>query len=262
MAVKPPNILWICTDQQRFDSLSCAGHPWIKTPRLDRLAEQGVRLTHAVCQSPVCTPSRASFMTGRYPRTTRCRQNGQAIPADEQVVTRLLKEGLGYGAGLAGKLHLSPANPSACPTTERRIDDGYDVFQWSHHPDPDWPTNAYIHWLRERGVTYATTPFQGSRYVREGMKAEHHQTTWCAQMAIGFIEASAHFERPWIYTINTFDPHHPFDPPRTYLDRHLDRLDQIALPNTVPGELDTKPVFQRLDHMGAYHNPELYPYAA
>ena len=257
-----PNILWICTDQQRFDSLGCAGQGAVETPHLDALAASGARFTHAYCQSPVCTPSRASFLTGRYPRTTRCRQNGQAIPADERVVVRLLKDALGHSAGLSGKLHLSPANPSACPTTERRIDDGYDVFQWSHHPDPDWPTNAYIQWLKGRGVAYETPPLEGSRYVCEGMPEAYHQTTWCAQMAMEFIEASASFERPWIYTVNTFDPHHPFDPPREYLARHLERLSEIPLPSYHEGELLTKPRFQRLDHEGAYHNPELYPFTA
>src|SRR3546814_2777055 len=72
-----PNILWVCTDQQRWDTLGCYGNDHVETPHLDRLAKQGVLFERAFCQSPVCTPSRASFLTGRYPRTTRCRQNGQ-----------------------------------------------------------------------------------------------------------------------------------------------------------------------------------------
>ena len=78
-----PNILWICTDQQRFDTLGCYGNPYVHTPNLDRLAEQSILFEYAFSQSPVCTPSRSSFLTGRYPRTTRCRQNGQSIPGDE-----------------------------------------------------------------------------------------------------------------------------------------------------------------------------------
>src|SRR3546814_12508451 len=74
-----PNILWVCTDQQRWDTLGCYGNDHVETPHLDRLAKQGVLFERAFCQSPVCTPSRASFLTGRYPRTTRCRQNGQSI---------------------------------------------------------------------------------------------------------------------------------------------------------------------------------------
>ena len=73
------NVLWICTDQQRFDTLGCYGNPWVKTPNIDRLAQMGVKFDRAYAQCPVCGPSRASFLTGRYPRTCGVRQNGQDI---------------------------------------------------------------------------------------------------------------------------------------------------------------------------------------
>ena len=122
--ISRPNILWICTDQQRWDTLGCYGNPYVHTPHIDRLASEGVLFERCFSQSPVCTPSRASFLTGRYPRTTRCRQNGQDISDDEVLVTRLLADA-GYVCGLAGKLHLSACNPSVTPEMESRIDDGY-----------------------------------------------------------------------------------------------------------------------------------------
>lgn len=61
-----PNILWYCTDQQRDDTIACLGNPHIRTPNLDRLACRGVAFTRAYCQCPICTPSRATFLTGRY----------------------------------------------------------------------------------------------------------------------------------------------------------------------------------------------------
>ena len=248
-----PNILWICTDQQRFDSLGCYGNPYVATPHLDALASSGVLVEHAYCQSPVCTPSRASFLTGRYPRTTRCRQNGQSIPADERMVPRLLKDGGGYVTGLSGKLHTSFCNPSALVGTEHRIDDGYDEFNWSHDPDPKWPTNQYSNWLTSQGTRFQTMPIEGSTVVHEGMPASHHQTTWSIDKAIHFIRTNAGFEHPWLFSINMFDPHHAFDPPREYLERYLDRLDEIPLPNYVPGELEAKPVFQGMDHRAPYN---------
>ena len=60
-----PNILWICTDQQRHDTIGTLGNPYISTPRIDRLANSGVAFTHAFAQSPDCTPSRAAIMPGR-----------------------------------------------------------------------------------------------------------------------------------------------------------------------------------------------------
>jgi choline-sulfatase len=251
-----PNVLWISTDQQRWDTLGCYGNPYVRTPNLDALGERGVVFEHAYCQAPVCTPSRASFLTGRYPRTTRCRQNGQPIPADEVLVTKILSDA-GYTCGLSGKLHISPCQPPVCFGTERRIDDGYDEFHWSHHPAPDWPTNEYIHWLRERSVEYRTPLRDGSTNVWTGMPEEYHQTTWCAQMAINFIEAMAPHEEPWLFSVNLYDPHHPFDPPESYLDRYLSFLDEIPLPPYVEGELDDKPYFQHHPIECQYHFKEM-----
>ncbi|MDP6506871.1 MAG: sulfatase-like hydrolase/transferase, partial [Planctomycetota bacterium] len=207
-----PNILWLCTDQQRFDSLGCYGNPFVHTPNIDRLAEDGILFEHAYCQSPICTPSRASFLTGRYPRTTRARQNSQNIPEDEVLIPRMLKDA-GYVCGLSGKLHLSACSPRVCKGTERRIDDGYDVFHWSHHPKPDWPTSEYGLWLKEQEVTYQTPRLDDSGHVLKGMPEEYHQTTWCAQKAIDFLESCAEFDRPWLFSFNCFDPHNAFDPP-------------------------------------------------
>ncbi len=259
--IRRPNILWICSDQQRCDTLGCYGNQFVKTPNLDRLAETGVLFEHCFTQSPVCTPSRASFLTGRYPRTIRCRQNGQALPNDEVPITRLLADA-GFNCGLSGKLHLSPVNPQVCWTTERRIDDGYAEFHWSPQPDPYWPNNEYVHWLRERNIQFKRSSFGASRYVEVGLPAQHHQTTWCAQKATNFIEANATFDQPWLFSANFFDPHHPFDPPADYLERYLDRLDDIPLPNFTPGELSSKPIFQQVDHHGAYSRPGGYFSAA
>ncbi|MBZ6086213.1 sulfatase-like hydrolase/transferase [Streptomyces olivaceus] len=254
-----PNILWICTDQQRWDTLGSAGNSWTRTPHLDALAESGAVFDAAYAQSPVCTPSRASFLTGRYPRTTGARQNGQSLPENEVLVTRTLADS-GYVCGLAGKLHLSAAHWSVSPGTEPRGRDGYSEFHWSHHPDPDWPTNEYVHWLRERGAVYDTPFLDGSRHVMRGMPESQHQTTWCAEKAVDFIDAHQGFENPWLFSVNIFDPHHPFDPPEEYLRRYLDRLDEIPLPDYRPGELDDKPVFQRTDHAGAYGGNEDFHY--
>ena len=61
-----PNILWICTDQQRYDTIGALGNAHVSTPHIDRLVSEGFACTHAYCQCPICTPSRASFLTGMY----------------------------------------------------------------------------------------------------------------------------------------------------------------------------------------------------
>jgi arylsulfatase A-like enzyme len=94
--------------------------------------------------------------------------------------------------------------------------------------------------------------------VQTSTDAEHHQTTWCVQKAITFIEANAIYERPWLFSVNMFDPHHPFDPPESYLRRYVEQLEKIPLPNHVERELDDKPAFQRIDHRHAYNSEHLY----
>ena len=78
----PPNILWICTDQQRYDTIGALGNRYVSTPNLDRLVGEGVTFTHAYCQSPICTPSRASFLTGMYPSAVHVNGNGNALFPD------------------------------------------------------------------------------------------------------------------------------------------------------------------------------------
>ncbi|MCA9269770.1 MAG: sulfatase-like hydrolase/transferase [Planctomycetales bacterium] len=248
---RPPNILWICTDQQRWDTIAALGNSHIRTPHVDRLVAEGVAFTHAFCQSTVCTPSRASFLTGRYPRTTRCRQNGQTMPADERLISRIFADH-GYACGLAGKQHLASCSEGK---VEIRGDDGYQVFEWSHHPQPDWAENAYSQWLAARGTSWeelyggASTP-----YVKEGIPAELHQTTWCAERAIAF--ARAHRDAPWLFSFNCFAPHHPFDPPAEYLRRYDPA--SLPLPKHRPGELENKPHYQKLDHAYAHNDPSGY----
>ena len=71
-----PNILWYCTDQQRFDTIAALGYSHLVTPVVDQLVHDGVSFTHTYCQSPICTPSRSSFMTGMYPSRVHNTRNG------------------------------------------------------------------------------------------------------------------------------------------------------------------------------------------
>ncbi len=259
---RKPNILWICTDQQRFDSLGCCGNRYVRTPNIDALAKEGVLLSRAYVQSPVCAPSRASFLSGRYPHTCGVRQNGQNIPESERLIPRIFADN-GYVCGLSGKLHISACHPSVCPDIERRIDDGYSFFSWSHHPAKagkgNWSRNDYSNRLLSQSVEYHTEPMPECRFVNVGMPAEYSQTKWCFDEAIRFIGMQDE-SSPWLFSLNCYDPHHPFDPPAEYFDRYRDIIDEIPLPEYIPGELDEKPIFQKIDHNGAYEMKGNYPY--
>jgi len=88
-----PNILWYCADGQRYDTIHTLNNPADRTSNLDRLVERGVSFTRAYCQNPIGTPSRVSFLTGRYPATTHVYRNGLArFPLGEVLVSRLLAD--------------------------------------------------------------------------------------------------------------------------------------------------------------------------
>lgn len=100
-----PNILFIISDQHRLDSAGCYGHPIVKTPHLDRLAANGVRFNHAVCQSPLCVTSRASIMTGLYPHTCRSYTNVDFELPDLPTLGSVFRSA-GYVTGAIGKVHV------------------------------------------------------------------------------------------------------------------------------------------------------------
>ena len=261
-----PNILWYCSDQQRFDTIGALGNPHVHTPHLDRLVERGVAFTHAYCQSPICTPSRASFLTGMYPSRVHVNYNhNDRFPAESErwLVTRRLADA-GYDCGLVGKLHLS----SMMERRERRPDDGYRFFRWSHHPGDDWPPgwHDYADTLRAAGHDSARLlephPVDWYRLSeptaeRDNIPPELHQTTWCTTEGIDFVRQHQGTDTPWLLSVNPFDPHPSFDPPYEYY-RRFD-------PSSLPG-----PHFQPTDlehqrHLsGVYfqtdaHDPSTYP---
>ncbi len=87
-----PNILFICTDQQRHDALGCYGNPYIQTPTIDRLAAEGVLFEQCYVQSPVCAPSRASLATGQYPSVHGLWANGVALSEHRAIFSRALAD--------------------------------------------------------------------------------------------------------------------------------------------------------------------------
>ncbi len=238
---KRPNILWYCTDQQRFDTIHALGNPYINTPNLDKLVKTGVAFTQAYTQAPVCTPSRASFLTGRYPCSHHVHRNGaDYFPSSETLVTKLLAES-GYDCGLTGKLHLSRTKGRV----EARPDDGYRVFHWSPQHRPDYPEgNAYAEWLKnEKGVDHKGLYKDLGGICGPGVPVEYHQTTWCSEMAINFITEKR--DGPWLMSINPFDPHPPFDPPQEYLDHY--KMRPLPLPLFKESDIERQKMFRNID---------------
>jgi arylsulfatase A-like enzyme len=243
-----PNILWYCTDQQRFDTIGALGNPHIRTPRLNEFVQQSVSFTHAYCQSPICTPSRASFMTGMYPSAISVTGNGNPVfPQyyEDRLISHVLARE-GYDCGLIGKLHLA----SAFDGQEHRVNDGYRYFQYSHdHGKPNAFGHEYADWLREQGEDLGellrqrvvvqkpkknTGQFPEPTPDCDNIPPHLHQTYWCTEKTIEFINKNRRKDQPWMLNINPFDPHPGFDAPWEYYRRYN--------PETLPG-----PYFQESD---------------
>ena len=245
MVANKPNILFICTDQQRFDALGCYGNAQIQTPNIDALAAEGVLFERCYVQSPVCAPSRASLVTGQYPSVHGLWGNGVALPEHAHLFSRALADG-GYHCGMIGKMHLA-----ACfgGRTEPRLDDGYEFYRWAHDPSHGSPENDYHRWLRERHPEHwERVKDHGQRQHHQAagfdtMPTEANYSRWASDSAIEFLGSARDPEKPFFLWLNFFDPHHPFVAPKEYLDRY----DPESLPDSIgfPGELDTKPAIQR-----------------
>ena len=249
-----PNILWYCSDQQRFDTIAAWGNPHIRTPRLDRFAAESASLTRTYCQSPICTPSRASFLTGMYPSAVSVDGNGiPRFPAyyADRLITRRLADA-GYDCGNVGKLHLA----SAAGRQEPRVADGYRYFEYSHdHKGPRLHGHDYAEWLRLQGadvdtllgepvnaVTYkqgASRKSFGGLYEptaeQDNIPPHLHQTHWCTEKSMEFLRKNREPDRPWCLTVNPFDPHPPYDPPWEYYRRY--NPEALAGAHFQPGDL-------------------------
>ncbi|MCL4861208.1 MAG: sulfatase-like hydrolase/transferase [Caldilineaceae bacterium] len=244
MTIAQPNILWICTDQQRYDTIAALGNPHVSTPNIDRLAAEGVAFTHAYCQSPICTPSRASFLTGMHPSAVHVNGNGNdTFPDQPPLVTRRLAD-VGYACGLIGKLHLA----SAHQRIEPRVDDGYQYWQYSHAPRDDWPTgHDYADWVRSQRHSLKALIQDPA-----GVPAELHQTTWCAEKTIDFIRQP--HPGPWLASVNIYDPHPPFNPPQAY--RGLFDPAQMPGPLFRASDLDQQQRLAAIDFQSQARHPD------
>jgi arylsulfatase A-like enzyme len=235
---KRPNILFICTDQQRYDALGCYGNPHIQTPTIDGLAAEGVLFEQCYVQSSVCAPSRASLVTGQW-------GNGVSLPPNPAIFSRQLADS-GYSCGMIGKMHLA-----ACfgGRTEERLDDGYEFYCWAHDPTHKSPENDYHVWMKERYPEIFEDAFaNGTRERHEPaafdtIPTKAHYSRWASERTIEFLDGEREEDEPFFLWVNFFDPHHPFVAPEEYLDRY----DPETVPDPVgfPGELATKPPIQQ-----------------
>ena len=149
-----PNIILVMADDQGWGDVGYNGHPFVQTPELDAMASDGFVLDRFYAAAPVCSPTRASVMTGRTPIRTKVTNHGRYMRPHEQTIAESLKEA-GYTTGIFGKVHLgsgqpdSPCNPSGMGFDEWVI--GLNFFD----NDPYLSRNGKIEHRKGKGSVLA-----------------------------------------------------------------------------------------------------------
>ncbi len=239
-----PNVLFVMTDQQRFDTIAALGNQHIYTPNLDRLVHRGATFTQAYSACPVCVAARYTIRTGCLPPTTRIFSNGRSDAAAGQAATLpercgpyLAKtmSGLGYRTFGIGKFHTAPRNE----------DIGYEVYMHSEemYPKGERMNDAYAAFIAKEHPHFDYVEgLMGERtemYYMPQISAQPAELTverWAADRAVEQLNVKD--SRPYFGFVSFVGPHPPLAPPIPF-----NRLyDPDRMPNPVRGDLAT-------DHM-------------
>ena len=263
---RPPNILLITSDQHHFSALG-AVNPRIQTPALDRLCREGTRFDRAYCNNPVCSPSRATMITGLYPSAHHCWTIGVKLPEDVPTVGELLHR-RGYDTALIGKAHFQPL--ASAPGSEslecqpvlrdlefwRQFHGPWYGFQHvelaRNHTDESHVGQHYALWLEERGLrnwrdyfeAWPRDPGAPRRRHTWELPAEYHYSAWTAERSIAQIEQSVAGDRPFFLWSSFHDPHPSYLAPRPWDTRY--RPEDMQPGRYVEGEFDHMPPHFRM----------------
>jgi len=256
------NVLFIMTDQQRWDYLGAMGHPDLETPALDALAAKGVLFTHSYCQSPICGASRMATYTGRYMTTNGGVWNNVPLNVGEHTIGDYLRP-LRVRTALVGKTHMAAdaagmARLGVEPNSELGVllsECGFEPFERDDglHPTESMSPNvAYNAYLREQGYD-GENPWHDWANSAEGpngeilsgwqmrhaplparVAEEHSETAYMTKRAMSFIEDAG--DAPWCMHLSYIKPHWPYIAPAPYHDMYAGV--QIPAANKTASERD------------------------
>ncbi|TWU35889.1 sulfatase family protein [Novipirellula artificiosorum] len=206
--LKPRNVVFILTDDHRFDAMGFTGHPFLETPNLDSLANNGVHLKNAFVTTSLCSPSRASILTGLYTHKHRVIDNNRAVPDGTIFFPQYLKQQAGYATAFIGKWHMG-----------------------GEHDDP---RPGFDHWISFRGQGNYWPP--GPQYTLnvngQRVKQKGYITDELTDYAIDWLDEQKDSDKPFCLYLSHKAVHANFTP----ADRHLDRYANVDLSFLPRGE--------------------------
>ena len=200
-----PNVLVFLADDLGCHDLGCWGADDLKTPNIDALAASGARFTNWYAAAPVCAPSRAALLTGRYPIRAGVPDNGPPLAPAEKTIATLLKPA-GYATGLFGKWHLGSGADTA-PNAH-----GFDRFYGFHSGCIDYFSHRQ-YWGEPRTVNYHDLWRDRTEIFEDG----EYSTELFAREAAQFVRDNR--ANPFFAYVPFNAPHYPMHAPRKYLER-------------------------------------------
>ncbi|TWU66105.1 Arylsulfatase [Crateriforma conspicua] len=194
--VQPRNVIFILTDDHRYDAMSFMGHPFLETPHLDSLASNGVHLKNAFVTTSLCSPSRASILTGLYTHKHRVIDNNRAVPEGTLFFPQYLQQA-GYNTGFFGKWHMGGGN--------------------------DDPRPGFDHWVSFRGQGNYLPP--GPNYTLnvngERVKQKGYITDELTDYALDWLDQQSD-DQPFFMYLSHKAVHANFTPAERHEDRYAD----------------------------------------
>jgi arylsulfatase A-like enzyme len=234
------NVLFVTADQFRGDCLSAAGHPVVRTPNLDRLAERGISFRRHYANAVPCEPSRACLYTGMYACNHRATING--APLDDRF-TNVAREAraLGYEPALFGYTDIG-VDPRTVPPDDPALSSYEGVLPGMDAVChlPEGAPDEWLAWLRKAGYDvsdnwreFADRPATGTRW-RTQYRAEHSQTAFLTDRVLEYLEDRG--DHQWFVHLSYVRPHPPYLAPAPYDTMY----DPAAVPDPVraPARVD------------------------
>ena len=210
-----PNFIIFLTDDQGYGDLSCMGATDFSTPNLDQMAERGVRFTDWYSNSPVCSPSRASLLTGRYPGNAGVRaildghRTATGLPTEVPTIASALKES-GYYTAMSGKWHLGLAEGS------RPHDHGFTDWFGFMAGCIDYYSHIYYWEMNKDGKSQYHDLWENGKGIQRNGE---YFTELITEYAIKYIRRALELDKPFLLYIPYNAPHYPMHAPEKYLER-------------------------------------------
>jgi choline-sulfatase len=241
-----PNIVVIMADQMAFDVIGALGHPVVQTPNIDKLTSHGVVFSNCYCNSPLCAPSRASFVTGKLVSNHKAYDNGAELPASIPTFMHHLRR-VGYETVLSGKMHF--VGPDQLHGFEQRLTT--DIYPAAFYWTPNWARGAY-----------ANPGASVKRVKNSGLCHWNRQMTYDEEVLYRSLEKIRQFggtnrEKPFFLCASFTHPHDPFLITKKYWNRYEGK--RIPLPAAPAVPLDKLHPYNRW--IQVHHEADVYTFS-